>query len=53
MASVTFNNFDYKGDKYDIAKDIAKKEREYHASKVQEKPFSNKVSKTEYFNTPL
>jgi hypothetical protein len=50
--SVTFGAFQFMdGDKYDIAREIAQKEREYHESKIQEKPFSNRAKHTETFNT--
>ena len=42
----------YKEDLYDIQKEIAKKEREYHDSKIQDKPFSQRAKHTEVFNKP-
>ena len=39
------------GDKYGIEAEIAKKEREYHLSKLQDKPFCQRAKHTEVFNT--
>ena len=36
---------------YDIDKEIAKSERLYHLSKIQDKPFSQKVKRRPAFNT--
>jgi hypothetical protein len=41
----------YIEDEYDIQKKIAKKEREYHDSKIQDKPFSQRAKQTDRFNT--
>lgn len=40
----------YIEDPYDRKKEIARKEREEHLKKLQEKPFSQKVKGTETFN---
>lgn len=50
--SVTFGAFPFMdGNKYDIQRDLDNKEREYHISKIQEKPFSNRAKHTVTFNT--
>lgn len=50
--SVSFNKFQYMdGDKYDIARTLAKQEREYHMTKIQEKQFSQRAKHTDTFNT--
>lgn len=39
-------------DDYDAKKKLTAKEREYHLSKIQEKPFSQRAKHTETFNKP-
>lgn len=42
---------EYMTDDYDAKKKIAAEERQYHLTKVQEKPFSQRAKHTEYFST--